>query len=153
MLDEPISALDVSIQAQVLNLLRRLQKQLGLTYVFIVHDLSVAEYFCDRVAVLYLGAVMEIGDREALFHQPLHPYTVSLLSAVPIPDPASERRRSRIVLRGEVASLGERQAGLPLPAALPAGARPRALREDEPPLFERAPGHWAACHFPGELHG
>ena len=90
-LDEPISALDVSIQAQVLNLLRRLQEQLGLTYLFIIHDLSVAEYFCDRVAVLYLGAVMELADRETLFHAPLHPYTVSLLSAVPIPDPASER--------------------------------------------------------------
>ena len=150
-LDEPISALDVSIQAQVLNLLRRLQKQLGLTYVFIVHDLSVAEYFCDRVAVLYLGAVMEIGDREALFRQPLHPYTVSLLSAVPIPDPASERRRSRIVLRGEVASIGERQPGCRFRPRCPLGRDRDLCAQEEPPLFERSPGHWAACHFPGEL--
>jgi peptide/nickel transport system ATP-binding protein/oligopeptide transport system ATP-binding protein len=150
-LDEPISALDVSIQAQVLNLLRRLQKQLGLTYVFIVHDLSVAEYFCDRVAVLYLGAVMELGDRETLFRQPFHPYTVSLLSAVPIPDPASERRRSRIVLTGEVAALGERPSGCRFRPRCPLGKDREICATDEPPLVERGPGHWAACHFPGEL--
>jgi oligopeptide/dipeptide ABC transporter ATP-binding protein len=150
-LDEPISALDVSVQAQVLNLLRRLQQQLGLTYVFIVHDLSVAEYFCDRVAVLYLGAVMEIGDRESLFRQPLHPYTVSLLSAVPIPDPSKERRRSRIMLRGEVAALGERPTGCRFRPRCPLGRDREICAAQEPELVERAPGSWAACHFPGEL--
>jgi oligopeptide/dipeptide ABC transporter ATP-binding protein len=150
-LDEPISALDVSVQAQVLNLLRRLQQQLGLTYVFIVHDLSVAEYFCDRVAVLYLGAVMEIGDRESLFRQPLHPYTVSLLSAVPIPDPSSERRRSRIMLRGEVSALGERSTGCRFRPRCPLGRDREICAAQEPELVERTPGTWAACHFPGEL--
>jgi oligopeptide/dipeptide ABC transporter ATP-binding protein len=150
-LDEPISALDVSVQAQVLNLLRRLQQQLGLTYVFIVHDLSVAEYFCDRVAVLYLGAVMEIGDRESLFRQPLHPYTVSLLSAVPIPDPSSERRRSRIMLRGEVSALGERSTGCRFRPRCPLGRDREICAAQEPALVERTPGTWAACHFPGEL--
>jgi oligopeptide/dipeptide ABC transporter ATP-binding protein len=150
-LDEPISALDVSVQAQVLNLLRSLQQQLGLTYVFIVHDLSVAEYFCDRVAVLYLGAVMEIGDRESLFRNPLHPYTVSLLSAVPIPDPASQRRRSRIMLRGEVSAVGERSAGCRFRPRCPLGRDREICATQEPPLVERTPGAWAACHFPGEL--
>ena len=151
MLDEPISALDVSVQAQVLNLLRSLQQQLGLTYVFIVHDLSVAEYFCDRVAVLYLGAVMEIGDRESLFRNPLHPYTVSLLSAVPIPDPASQRRRSRIMLRGEVSAVGERSAGCRFRPRCPLGRDREICATQDPPLVEQTPGAWAACHFPGEL--
>jgi oligopeptide/dipeptide ABC transporter ATP-binding protein len=150
-LDEPISALDVSVQAQVLNLLRSLQQQLGLTYVFIVHDLSVAEYFCDRVAVLYLGAVMEIGDRESLFRNPLHPYTVSLLSAVPIPDPASQRRRSRIMLRGEVSAVGERSAGCRFRPRCPLGRDREICATQDPPLVEQTPGAWAACHFPGEL--
>jgi oligopeptide transport system ATP-binding protein len=150
-LDEPISALDVSIQAQVLNLLRRLQEQLHLTYVFIIHDLAVAEYFCDRVAVLYLGAVVELADREAIFRRPLHPYTVSLLSAVPIPDPASERRRRRIVLRGEVSqAAGERQ-GCRFRPRCPVGRDRDICRAQEPPLAEHVPGQWAACHFPGEL--
>jgi oligopeptide/dipeptide ABC transporter ATP-binding protein len=150
-LDEPISALDVSIQAQVLNLLRSLQERLGLTYVFIVHDLSVAEYFCDRLAVLYLGAVVELGDRESLFRRPLHPYTVSLLSAVPIPDPASERRRQRIVLRGEVTPIGEARRGCRFQPRCPVGRDREICAEQEPPLTERVPGQWAACHFPGEL--
>jgi oligopeptide/dipeptide ABC transporter ATP-binding protein len=151
LLDEPISALDVSVQAQVLNLLRDLQSRLGLTYVFIVHDLSVAEYFCDRVAVLYLGAVMEIGDRESLFRNPLHPYTVSLLSAVPIPDPASQRRRSRIMLRGEVSAVGERPTGCRFRPRCPLGRDREICATQEPPLVERGTGSWAACHFPGEL--
>src|SRR5579859_4025951 len=99
-LDEPVSALDVSIQAQVLNLLRNLQEQLNLTYLFIVHDLTIAEYFCDRLAVLYLGRVMELASREAIFREPMHPYTVALLSAVPIPDPRSQRRRERLIISG-----------------------------------------------------
>jgi oligopeptide/dipeptide ABC transporter ATP-binding protein len=150
-LDEPISALDVSIQAQVLNLLRSLQERLGLTYLFIIHDLSVAEYFCDRLAVLYLGTVVELGDRESLFRRPLHPYTVSLLSAVPIPDPASERRRQRIVLRGEVTPLAGQQQGCRFKPRCPVGRDRAICGEQEPPLFEHAPGQWAACHFPGEL--
>jgi oligopeptide/dipeptide ABC transporter ATP-binding protein len=150
-LDEPISALDVSIQAQVLNLLRSLQTQLGLTYLFIVHDLVVAEYFCDRLAVLYRGAVAELADRETLFRRPLHPYTVSLLSAVPIPDPTSERRRKRIVLRGELAPLTADRHGCRFQQRCPVGRDRDVCRTDEPPLVEHAAGHWAACHFPGEL--
>ncbi|HZQ82265.1 MAG TPA: ABC transporter ATP-binding protein [Gaiellaceae bacterium] len=151
LLDEPISALDVSIQAQVLNLLRSLQEQFQLTYLFIVHDLSVAEYFCDRLAVLYLGAVVEIGDRESLFRRPLHPYTVSLLSAVPIPDPASERRRQRIVLSGEVAPLAGQRAGCRFKPRCPVGRDRAICGEREPPLVEHASDQWAACHFPSEL--
>jgi oligopeptide transport system ATP-binding protein len=150
-LDEPISALDVSIQAQVLNLLRSLQEQLRLTYVFIVHDLAVAEYFCDRVAVLYLGAVVELAEREALFRRPLHPYTVSLLSAVPIPDPASERRRRRIVLRGELAPASVERKGCRFQPRCPLGRDREICSEEDPPLAEHAPRQWAACHFPGEL--
>lgn len=150
-LDEPISALDVSIQAQVLNLLRTLQQELGLTYLFIVHDLAVAEYFCDRVAVLYLGAVMEIADRETLFKAPLHPYTAALLSAVPIPDPASERRRSRIVLRGDVSALGEKPTGCRFRPRCPVGRDREVCAAQEPPLAVHGRDHWVACHFPGEL--
>jgi oligopeptide/dipeptide ABC transporter ATP-binding protein len=150
-LDEPVSALDVSIQAQVLNLLRSLQERLGLTYVFIVHDLSVAEYFCDRLAVLYLGAVVELTDRETLFREPLHPYTVALLSAVPIPDPASERRKQRIVLTGEVSPITGGREGCRFRPRCPVGRDRERCAAEEPPLVEHAPGHWAACHFPGEL--
>ncbi len=148
-LDEPISALDVSIQAQVMNLLRSLQERFSLTYVFIVHDLAVAEYFCDRLAVLYLGGVMELADREAIFREPLHPYTVALLSAVPIPDPARERRRERIVLSGEV-SPGDFE-GCRFRPRCPVGRDRDVCRAEHPPLRELKPGHWAACHFPGEL--
>ncbi len=149
-LDEPVSAVDVSIQAQVLNLLRDLQKQFRLTYVFIVHDLAVAEYFCDRLAVVYLGHIMELGGREALFRQPLHPYTVTLLSAVPVPDPAVERRRRRIVPRGETALLQTPLAGCPFRARCFLGHDREICREVAPPLVEHSAGHWAACHFPGE---
>jgi len=152
-LDEPISALDVSIQAQVLNLLRDLQQRLQLTYLFIIHDLAVAEYFCDRLAVLYLGTVVELGDRESLFHHPLHPYTVSLLSAIPIPDPASERRRDRIVLRGEITPISAKGRGCRFQPRCPLGRDRGICSELEPPLAEHAPGQWAACHFPGELAG
>jgi oligopeptide/dipeptide ABC transporter ATP-binding protein len=150
-LDEPISALDVSIQAQVLNQLRRLREQLGLTYVFIVHDLSVAEYFCDRVIVLYRGAIMEMGGSEALFSDPLHPYTSALLSAVPIPDPEVERRRERIVLRGDVAPLERGHSGCRFRARCPIGHDRELCATAEPPLTEHRAGHAAACHFPGEL--
>jgi oligopeptide/dipeptide ABC transporter ATP-binding protein len=150
-LDEPISALDVSIQAQVLNLLRRLQQELSLTYVFIVHDLAVAEYFCDRVAVLYRGAVMETGGSEALFREPLHPYTTSLLSAVPVPDPEVERGRRHIVLRGDVASAPQPGTGCRFRPRCPVGHDREICAREAPPLAEHRPGHAAACHFPAEL--
>jgi oligopeptide transport system ATP-binding protein len=150
-LDEPVSALDVSIQAQVLNLLRSLQERLHLTYLFIVHDLTIAEYFCDRLAVLYLGRVMELADRETLFREPLHPYTIALLSAVPLPDPHRERRRERIIIKGDIALQSEAQRGCRFRSRCPVGRDRETCRTLEPPLEERAPGHWVACHFAGEL--
>jgi oligopeptide/dipeptide ABC transporter ATP-binding protein len=150
-LDEPVSALDVSVQAQVLNLLRQLQQELGLTYVFITHDLAVAEYFCDRVAVLYLGQVMEIADRSTLFTKPLHPYSVSLLSVVPVPAAGGRKRRaSRPPLIGEVGSVIDRPAGCPFEPRCPVGRGRAICRGERPPLTSPAKGHWVACHFPGE---
>jgi oligopeptide/dipeptide ABC transporter ATP-binding protein len=151
-LDEPISALDVSVQAQVLNLLRRLQTQLGLTYVFISHDLAVAEYFCDRVAVLYLGQVMELADREVLFRKPLHPYSVSLLSAVPVPQAGGRSRRAkRAQPIGEISSVVDRPKGCPFEPRCPVGRGRDICKGERPPLVEHATRHWAACHFPGEM--
>jgi oligopeptide/dipeptide ABC transporter ATP-binding protein len=151
-LDEPISALDVSVQAQVLNLLRRLQTQLGLTYVFISHDLAVAEYFCDRVAVLYLGQVMELADRDVLFRKPLHPYSVSLLSAVPVPQAGGRSRRAkRAQPIGEISSVVDRPAGCPFEPRCPVGRGRDVCKGERPPLVQHAERHWAACHFPGEM--
>ena len=150
-LDEPVSALDVSIQAQVLNLLRELQERLNLTYVFIVHDLAVAEYFCDRLAVLYLGAVMELADRDRLFREPLHPYTDALLSAVPVPDPAIEREREHVVLAGEVTD-EPLVSGCRFRPRCPIGGERERCGSEEPQLVANDPGHEAACHFPGEMH-
>jgi len=149
-LDEPVASLDVSIQAQVLNLLGDLQERLGLTYVFIVHDLAVAEHFCDRVLVLYLGSIMELAASRTLFSGPLHPYTRALVSAAPIPDPAIERTRTRIVLPGEVSGPLERASGCRFEPRCPVGhGRPRCSGE-EPALLEMGPGQWAACHYAGE---
>ena len=145
--DEPVSALDVSIQAQIINLLRDLQRKMGLTYLFIAHDLSVVEHISDRVAVMYLGRIAELAESESLYREPRHPYTVSLLSAIPVPEPG--HKKARIVLKGDV----------PSPAHPPSGCRfhPRCYmaREicsrEEPLLREVRPGHWSACHFADQM--
>lgn len=150
-LDEPVSALDVSVQAQILNLLRDLQERLNLTYLFIVHDLTVAQSFCDRIAVLYLGQIMEVADRSTLFQEPQHPYTVSLLSAVPVPG-RHRRKRARIVLRGEVSPLGGGAVrGCPFQPRCPVGRGRKVCVDENPALEQRQSRHLVACHFPGEL--
>ena len=144
--DEPVSALDVSIQAQIVNLMEELQTEFGLTYLFIAHDLAVVRHISDRIAVMYLGWIVEVSPAEELYDQPMHPYTISLLSAVPIPDPEVERKRKPILLHGDV----------PSPAAPPQACRfhtrcpfvqPTRCRDEVPELRQVAPGHLVACHW------
>ncbi len=142
--DEPVSALDVSVQAQVLNLLTDLQERFRLTYLFITHDLSVVRHIADRVAVMYLGRVVELGDCESTFQDPLHPYTQALLSAVP--DPESGRRRERIVLDGEVASPASPPSGCPFHPRCPHPGKDEKCREEVPRLEAERGGRLAACH-------
>lgn len=142
--DEPVSALDVSIQAQVINMFADLQEQLGLTYLFIAHDLLVVRHICDRIAVMYLGKIVESGVSEEIYHNPMHPYTKSLISAVPLPDPKAARSRQRVMLGGDVPSPLDAPPGCPFCNRCPYATD--ICREKMPEMVEVASGHFTACH-------
>jgi oligopeptide/dipeptide ABC transporter ATP-binding protein len=144
-LDEPVSALDVSVQAQVVNLLVELQQARNLTYLFIAHDLAVVRHIADRIAVMYLGKIVETGDVDPLYGRPLHPYTVSLLSAVPVPDPTATR--NRVALPGEMPSPRRPPPGCPFHPRCPHMKKDERCSTEAPALREMEPGRWAACHF------
>jgi oligopeptide/dipeptide ABC transporter ATP-binding protein len=143
--DEPISALDVSIQAQVVNLLEELQDEFNLTYLFIAHDLSMVRHICDRVAVMYLGIIVELAERNELYENPMHPYTQALLSAVPIPDPKRDRQRHRTILSGEIPSPINPPSGCRFHPRCPVAFEKCSL--DIPEWLEASPDHWVACHL------
>ncbi|RYL92483.1 dipeptide ABC transporter ATP-binding protein [Sporolactobacillus sp. THM7-4] len=141
--DEPVSALDVSIQSQIVNLLQDLQDQLGLTYLFIAHDLSVIEHISNRIAVMYLGRIMELAGKKSLYAEPLHPYTQALISAIPIPDP--QIKREKIVLKGDIPSPANPPAGCPFHTRCPKAMD--ICRTVRPETIEKQPGHFVACHL------
>ncbi|MCY9588614.1 ABC transporter ATP-binding protein [Paenibacillus chitinolyticus] len=143
--DEPISALDVSVQAQVVNLFKKLQKDRGLTYLFIAHDLAMVKHISDRIGVMYLGNLVEVTTSKELYANPLHPYTESLLSAIPIPDPEIERKRERIILKGEVPSPLNPPSGCPFRTRCPKAMDQCAVTM--PPMKEVEPGHFVSCHL------
>jgi peptide/nickel transport system ATP-binding protein len=154
--DEPVSALDVSIQAQIVNLMRRLQRDLGLASILIAHDLAVVRHVSDAIAVMYLGRIVERAEAADLYREPLHPYTVALLSAVPIPDPVAEATRERIVLRGDVPSPASPPPGCPFHTRCWLRERlgnPPACTSEMPPLRLHEAGHSVACHFTEETAG
>jgi len=148
--DEPVSALDVSIQAQMINLFEQLQEDFGLTYLFIAHDLAVVRHISDRIAVMYLGSVMEVSPAGELYDNPLHPYTISLLSAVPIPDPVVEKQRESILLAGDVPSPVNPPSACRFHTRCPY-VQPTRCRDEVPPLRQLATGHEVACHWAEEI--